>query len=494
MPLFAMPGLMQLEQPQHQQANVSLFDPKQVHIEALTEVTHLFERCKAEIRDNRVQSDIISSFSMVIKPEHKQEILDIYNKVVEETNTRLRAENAPFHLAGKLEGESFYFVAGYYDKKVEPPVVADIVKSQALSSVIDDKEKKSPPKLEEMDLTLNETKKQAILELAYLFSHKKKDDFSNLPVEEKANAIHKAVRYMLIDDKTIENRKKFYEKIKYAPEFQFFIKGKDSEGVKLPNEILPADLKGGSIVAGDCDEIALICRAVLGSCGIKADVVQFFYKKEGDNNAELGHTTLLHVGKKMIVVDAALLNQTEEIALDRADFSDASKVEAKIRELYKNREKMEISKMSVLRTTEQIKAMVLESDWFDRYKGEMNEEGMQWIRAALNANPESVFSNTVLGKYLANSETDKAREHLLVAIKRDPKDFEANFQYASLVNNHDIEHDYSNAYESIKTCYSQKPNDAAVVYVKWKIESKLGLDEAARKSEKELEVLQRANH
>jgi len=113
-----MPEMLQAEPTQKQQpTHATAFDPKQVRLRALSEVTLLLEKCRAQLLENPDHSDVISSFSMVIKSDYKEQIIGIYNAIIEESNYKLRKESAPFHLTGKLEGESFYFVAGYQEKK-----------------------------------------------------------------------------------------------------------------------------------------------------------------------------------------------------------------------------------------------------------------------------------------------------------------------------------------------------------------------------------------
>ena len=459
-----------------------------MRIEALTEVTHLLERCKAEIRDNRIQSDIISSFSIIIKPEHKQEVVGIYNKVVDETNSRLRAENAPFHLTGKLEGQSFYFVAGYYDKNLEMPVTASTMAAPFLSMETDGKEEKSPPKLEEMDLTLNEPKRQAVMELAYILSHRNKDSFIRLPVDEQVKAIHKAVQHMVVDDAHMEERKEFYGRIGYAKEFWFFIRPTDSVGVKLPNETLPADLKGGSVVGGDCDEVALICRAVLGSCGIKADVVQFFYtREETGKGSVMGHTTLLSVGDKLIVIDSALLENIEDLKLDKKDVGNEEAIKKKITELYKDRQKFDISRIAILHNDNQIKARTLENNWYDVSKGELTEKNIEWIQRALEADSESAFSNVMMADYLRYDDKEKARSYLLTALRTEPDNFLANKSFVAFVLNNELSGDYLNAYESVKRCYSQNPKDLLpILALKEELERRLGKTEDYERTKAEI--------
>ena len=115
------PSMVQLDNAQKQNTVIAeTFDPKQVRLQALREITLIVEKCKAGLTDKPKPDQIISSSPITVMREHKDETIAIYNKVVDDTNKMLKIEGAPITVSLESAGNQFYFVAGRYEGESKP--------------------------------------------------------------------------------------------------------------------------------------------------------------------------------------------------------------------------------------------------------------------------------------------------------------------------------------------------------------------------------------
>ncbi len=106
-----------LERPTQQA--FSALDEKKARIQALSDITLLWETCKAQIADktNVFQKGNMVAYSEIkLDPTSKAVQLSAYEKVIQESNLYLERQNQPFSLSMEMKDGQYFLVSGYYQK------------------------------------------------------------------------------------------------------------------------------------------------------------------------------------------------------------------------------------------------------------------------------------------------------------------------------------------------------------------------------------------
>ena len=367
-----MPEFAQLEQPQQKQqpTKAIAFDPAQVRLQALSEVTLLLEKCKTQLRESKHPPDPLSSFPLPVKSEHRKETVDIYTKVVEETNGRLRNEKAPVFLYLEHYGDRFNFVAGHY------------VQSQERGSAAG----------QEVDIHLSEQTAKVLLALVNedMRNHESAEKYQPR-IQRLGNAIIRVMK----ENVALQN---------------------DVEKIATPEELATAmlsykDGKTKDKLEANCIGVSLLTNELLRLSGFESSIINIHAINKYGEQMD-GHATAAVVVDGWLI-DPALQIQTKKISkitLDKKDKNYQKFARGMegiyLVELGNDKERPVALEFSEDKQDNELRSLYLLENGIKLRTHGKTEDGNSSIVEAAKLNPKNFYASSIAANLLPEDKID----------------------------------------------------------------------------------------
>ena len=437
-----------MEQPQQKQqpTKAIAFDPAQVRLQALSEVTLLLEKCKTQLRESKHPPDPLSSFPLPVKSEHRKETVDIYTKVVEETNGRLRNEKAPVFLYLEHYGDRFNFVAGHY------------VQSQERGSAAG----------QEVDIHLSEQTAKVLLALVNedMRNHESAEKYQPR-IQRLGNAIIRVMK----ENVALQN---------------------DVEKIATPEELATAmlsykDGKTKDKLEANCIGVSLLTNELLRLSGFESSVINIHAINKYGEQMD-GHATAAVVVDGWLI-DPALQIQTKKISkitLDKKDKNYQKFARGMegiyLVELGNDKERPVALEFSEDKEDNALKSLYLLENGIRLLKQDKVDEGNDAIREAANLNPKNFYASFKVASSYRETDPTEAERLFKQCADLNPGLYLANYYAAEGLASMDKDKE---AYDYAKTAATMQPDkyfaQFKFIRVAFELDKKEEYQEAARR-------------